>query len=186
MVIPSLNDLLQTHNTSNARRYDLLDPRLVFCVIEIFDHDHAHEYCIRSEDISFIVHHLIMSPLWNISLGIVKGSMSLKLLENEGLIPIYRNDNCELKRDKSPVFLDYFHNFCGKSRFINDFCPVFIDMLETISLITTAKYCVHLFDLVYGYLTFNRKYFYIWITLGFSSFKWYVNDHLSNLFSRRN
>ncbi len=58
--------------------------------------------------------------------------------------------------------------------------------VETVSLITTAKYCVHLFDLVYGYLTFNRKYFYIWITLGFSSFKWYVNDHLLNLFSRRN
>jgi hypothetical protein len=47
--------------------------------------------------------------------------------------------------------------------------------VESISLITTGK-CSHLlFDSVLSHFTLDWKYFYIWIILGISSFKWY--DH---------
>jgi len=44
---------------------------------------------------------------------------------------IHRNDNRALKRDKSPIFFDYFDDFCGKSWFDNRLlvAPPYIDNL---------------------------------------------------------
>jgi hypothetical protein len=47
--------------------------------------------------------------------------------------------------------------------------------VESVSLITTGKNSRLLFDSVLSHFTFDWKYFYIWIILGVSSFKWY--DH---------
>jgi len=49
-----------------------------------------------------------------------------------------------------------------------------LNKVESISLITTVKNYFHLFNLLHGYFTLNQKYFYIWMILGFSSFKWYI------------
>jgi hypothetical protein len=57
--------------------------------------------------------------------------------------------------------------------------PWMVVTLESISLITTVKSFLTLFDSVHDYYTSDWKHFYIWIIIGFSSFKWYKN-HLSS------
>jgi hypothetical protein len=47
--------------------------------------------------------------------------------------------------------------------------------IETLSLITTEKFCLILFRLVSSCFTSNQKYSYIWMILGFSSFQCYIN-----------
>ena len=58
--------------------------------------------------------------------------------------------------------------------------------VQSMSLIRTLKKSRVLFDSVLSYFTFNSKYFYTCIILGFSSFKWYINDLFASMFSQRN
>ena len=44
--------------------------------------------------------------------------------------------------------------------------------VQSLSLITTGKFCIILFGLAFDYFTFKWKYFFIDMISGFSSFEW--------------
>ena len=76
---------------------------------------------------------------------------------------------CSCKNNKSFESSSTVSYLFNSTRFMK------MQRIQSVSLITTGKFSHLFFDSVLSHFTFDWKYFYIWIILGVSSFKWYYH-----------